>query len=390
MRHGWVGGESVEWGGGRLYYHAFALLPSTRKENPMIRSRTLVAWVAGAWLIAAPQLAAAFPDAGKDQPASPPATADGTRPLKEGASLSPDTPVAVVNGTPITKGEFDRAMEGYLRQFQKQAGSMHGGVSKANDQMKADVLRQLVDRELLYQESMKQPATDVEEKVQKEFDGYRGRFPSDDAFDQALAAQGLDVATLRDLMGRQVQVRHYLETQVVPGIELEEEGIRKFYDDNLDKFEVPEQVKARHILIRVEAGADEATRTAAREKTAGIYKRCVAGEDFAALAKEFSEDPGSAPNGGDLGFFPKERMVPPFAEAAFALEPGQISEPVETRFGYHIIQTTERKAAGRQEFDEVKEPIANYLRNQALDQAVKARVASLRETAKGDVMAPHM
>jgi len=356
----------------------------------MIRSRTLTALIAGAWLIAAPHLAAAFPGGGMGQPAAQSAAPDSTRPLKEGASLSPDTPIAIVNGAPIAKAEFDRAMAGYLRQFQQQTGSMHGGVSTANDQMKSDVLQQLVDRELLYQESMKAPAADAGQKVQEEYDAYRGRFPSQEEFDQALTAQDLDDATLRDLMGRQVQVRHYLETQVVPGIEITDEGIRKFYDENLDKFEVPEQVKARHILIRVEASADETTRAAAREKAAGIQKRCVAGEDFAALAAEFSEDPGSAATGGDLGFFPKERMVPPFAEAAFALADGQISEVVETRFGYHIIQTTERKAAGRQDFDEVKEPIANYLRNQALDQAVKERIAALREGAKVDVMGPHM
>lgn len=356
----------------------------------MIRSRTITALVAGACLVAVPQLGAAFAGADKSPPAPQSEVADSTRALKEGASLSPDTPIAIVNGTPILKAEFDRAMAGYLRQFQQQTGSMHGGVSTANDQMKADVLQQLVDRELLYQESMKAPVPAADQKVQQEFDAYRGRFPSQEEFDKVLTPQGLDEATLRDLMGRQVQVRHYLETQVVPGIELTDEGIRKFYDDNLDKFEAPEQVKARHILIRVEAGADEATRTAAREKATGIQKRCVSGEDFAALAKEFSEDPGSGMNGGDLGFFPKERMVPAFAEAAFALESGQISELVETRFGYHIIQTTERQAAGRQAFDEVKEPIANYLRNLALDQAVKERIAFLREGAKIDVMAPHL
>jgi peptidyl-prolyl cis-trans isomerase C len=153
---------------------------------------------------------------------------------------------------------------------------------------------------------------------------------------------------------------------------------------------VPAQVKASHILIRVEAGADDATRAAAKEKAAGLRKRCADGEDFAALATEFSEDPGSAKNGGDLGFFAKEQMVPPFAEAAFALETGAVSEVVETRFGYHVIKTTERKEAGRREFEEVKEPISNYLRNQALDKAVKERVAGLRESAKVDVMGPHL
>lgn len=358
----------------------------------MSRCHSLTVLVAGACLLAVPQLAGAFPNSGQESAAAPQPSAEAgaTAGLKQGATLSPETPIALVNDKPITKAEFDRAMEGYLRQFKQQTGSMHGGVAAANDQMKSDVLEQLVDRELLYQESLKTPAPSPEEQVQAEFDGYRGRFPSQEEFDTALAAQGLTEAALRDLMGRQVQVRHYLETQVVPGIELTDEGIRKFYDDNLEKFEVPEQVKSSHILIRVEAGADEATRTAAREKLEALRKRIVAGEDFATLAKEHSEDPGSGASGGDLGFFTKDRMVPPFAEAAFALQPGELSQVVETRFGYHLIQTTERKAAGRQEFEEVKEPIANYLRNQALDQAVKERLVVLRQGAKVDVVVPHL
>jgi len=356
--------------------------------------RVFTALLAGACLIAAPHLAAAFPGSGAAQPGAkvagqeePPAS---SHPVKEGVVLSPETPIALVNDKPITKAEYDRALEGYLRQFQRMSGNMHGGVAQANDQMKADVIQQLVDRELLYQESIKEPLAEAETLVNQQYDEYRARFPSQEEFDKALGDQGMDDAMLRDLIGRQVQVRHYVETEVVPGIVIGDETVRKFYDDNIDKFAVPEQVKASHILIRVEAGADAATRAAAKDKAADIRNRCVAGEDFAALAKEFSEDPGSAEGGGDLGFFAKEQMVPPFAEAAFALDSGEISEVVETRFGYHVIKVTERKAAAKREFSEVEESIGNYLRTQALDAAVKERLVVLRDGAKIDVVAPHL
>jgi parvulin-like peptidyl-prolyl isomerase len=98
-----------------------------------------------------------------------------------------------------------------------------------------------------------------------------------------------------------------------------------------------EQVRARHVLAKADAGADEPTRAAARGKAEQAHRRALAGEDFAALAKELSDD-ASAAEGGDLGFFEKGRMVPAFADAAFALQPGEISAVVETQFGYHVIK----------------------------------------------------
>lgn len=348
---------------------------------------SLAALLTGACLLAVPLSSAAFPGS-EGSPAGQKTAAQGA--AVEESALSPETPIAVVNGQPITKGEFDRALGGYLRQFQRAGGQMHGGVAAANDQMKADVIRQLVDRELLYQESMKDPLQDPDTLVQQQFEEFRSRFPTQEEFDKAILAQGLDAESLRDLIGRQVQVRHYVETQVIPGIEINDEMVRKFYDDNTDQFEMPEQVKASHILIRVDPGADESARDAAKAKASEIRKRCVAGEDFAALAKEFSEDPGSAEGGGDLGFFPRERMVAPFADAAFALEVGGLSEVVETRFGCHVILVTDRKPADRREFGEVQEAIDSYLRTQALDAAVKERLAVLREGAEIDVVAPHL
>ena len=194
----------------------------------MTFSRPIPLLVAAAWLVVAPQFAAAFPGADKTQPAEQNEQAEPSPALKGGATLSPEAPVAIVDGKPITKAEFDRAMEGYLAQFKRTTGSMHGGVAQANDQMKADVLQQLIDRELLYQESLKDPVADLDQQVQKEYDGYRSRFPSQEEFDKALASQGLDEATLRGLMGRQVQVRSFLETRIVPTIEITEEDVRRF------------------------------------------------------------------------------------------------------------------------------------------------------------------
>ncbi len=316
---------------------------------------------------------------------------DAAKPkAEEGAALAPDAPVAVVNGQPVTKAEFDRAMSAYLRRFRQLTGGMHGGVSQPNDKMKEDVLRQLVDRTLLYQEAKKNPVDDLDAKVAEELKGIKGRFPDEATYQKALESEQLTEDSLKDLIAQQVLVRHYVETEIQPNVKVSDDEVKKFYEDNQDKFATPEQVRASHILIRTDPSASEADRKAAREKAEALRKRAVAGEDFATLAKENSEDPGSAPNGGDLGFFTRDRMVKPFADAAFALEKGKVSDVVETRFGYHVIKVTDRKEATQQKFEDVKESIAQYLKARALDQAVQAKLAELRKSAKVDVVAPHL
>ncbi len=322
-------------------------------------------------------------------------TAEGAAaPKAEGAAaptISPAAPVVVVNGKPILRAEFDRAMNAYLHNFRQSTGAMHGKVSEPNDAMKAEVLEQLVDRELLYQESLKFPVENKDGQVAEELAGIQARFPSPEAFQEALQTDGLSEEGLRDLIGRQVMVRHYVEGQMVPTVKVTDEEVGAFYKENEAQFEEPEQVQCSHILLRVAPEAPPEAKAAVRKKAEELRARCLKGEDFGALAREHSEDPGSKDDGGDLGLFPRERMVPPFATAAFALAKiGDVSEVVETQFGYHIIKLTGREAANRQTLEEVKGPIADYLRSMRLDEVVKGKVTELKAAAKIDVVAPHL
>jgi peptidyl-prolyl cis-trans isomerase C len=130
---------------------------------------------------------------------------------------------------------------------------------------------------------------------------------------------------------------------------------------------------------------DEAGTKAARAKIDGVLKRAKAGEDFAALAKENSAD-GSASQGGDLGFFPRGRMVPAFDQAAFALKPGEISEVVTSEFGYHIIKLTEKKVGATVPFEEVKPQVLEYLNNQKKQQRVDSFIDEAKKRAKIEVL----
>lgn len=132
-----------------------------------------------------------------------------------------------------------------------------------------------------------------------------------------------------------------------------DEAVKKAYDDQVKQMPAQDEVHARHILV---ASEDDAKKVEARLK---------AGEDFAKVAKEVSKDPGSADQGGDLGWFTKDRMVKEFAEAAFAMKPGEVSQPVKTQFGYHVIKLEERRPQAPPPLDRVKKQISDYLTQKA-------------------------
>jgi peptidyl-prolyl cis-trans isomerase D len=155
--------------------------------------------------------------------------------------------------------------------------------------------------------------------------------------------------------------------------------IEKYYAEHAAEYERPPQVRASHILIRVpEAGGSEGE-DKARAKVIDIIKRAKAGEDFAKLAQEFSEDPGSKTTGGDLGLIRKGEMVPQFEQAAFAMKAGEISpEPVRTPFGFHAIKVTEVQPGGKTPLKEVAAQIRDRLSAAAADNAAKAKAEEAR------------
>jgi len=144
------------------------------------------------------------------------------------------------------------------------------------------------------------------------------------------------------------------------------EAARKLYEETVKNITPEAEVRARHILVETEEEAKKA------------YERVKGGEDFAKVAEELSKDPGSKGEGGDLGFFTKDRMVEPFAEAAFKLEPGQISEPVKSQFGWHVIKVDEKRNKPLPSFEEAKDQIETYLGRKAQQDLI----LGLRQRAK--------
>jgi peptidyl-prolyl cis-trans isomerase D len=167
-----------------------------------------------------------------------------------------------------------------------------------------------------------------------------------------------------------------------------EEAIKAYYDAHRDdRFTAEEEIRARHILIKVPPGADDKERAEARKKAEDIRAKAQKG-DFAKLAQQFSEDPGSASKGGDLGLFPRGKMVPAFDAAAFALEPGSVSDVVETPFGFHVIKVEEKLPGGPKPLDAVRKEIVETLTDEkGLELARKQAESDRRELVHGKRLA---
>jgi peptidyl-prolyl cis-trans isomerase C len=155
--------------------------------------------------------------------------------------------------------------------------------------------------------------------------------------------------------------------------------MHKVYDDAVKQMPPDEEVHARHILIRAAAGDDNASKDA-EAKINAVIERLKKGEDFAKVATELTEDPSGKANGGDLGYFGKEQMVPEFADAAFKLDKDQISEPVKTQFGWHVIKVEDKRTKPLPSFDDVKSQIETFVQRKAQAELVN----KLREAAKAE------
>ena len=170
----------------------------------------------------------------------------------------------------------------------------------------------------------------------------------------------------------------------VPGgtPQISDQQARQYYQQHLKDYQIPDQVKVRHILISVPKGADAKTDAAAKAKAEDVLKQLRAGGDWTALAKKYSDDPGSKESGGELGMLQHGVTVPEFDKAAFSLSPGQISDPVKTQFGYHVIQTEEKQTAHTRSFDEVRGTILAAMVRDKEAQAAQAYATALASEAQ--------
>lgn len=220
------------------------------------------------------------------------------------------------------------------------------------EQNGAQVLDSLISKKIIDQEAKKQNISISEDDLNKELDVLKNNYGGEAEFNNALEYYGYNVEDLKKDISMNLKIKKLIE----PSITITDDEIVQYFEENKDTFNQEEQVRARHILVETE------------EKAKEVKVKLDAGGDFAELAKEYSFD-GSKDIGGELGFFGRGRMVPEFEEAAFSLKINEISEPVKSQFGYHIIQVEERKEAKEAKLDESKDKIRESILNEKINEA---------------------
>ena len=266
----------------------------------------------------------------------------------------------IVRSAGIFRGEdghFDRAA--YQRYTEYEFGNEHNFVEEQRQGLLATKLIRLLTSQARVSEA------EAREAVRQRLESVK------------IAVVSLDATTPpADLEITPEQVQGLLTSR--------EAAAKALYEQRLETYDVPEQVHARHILLRIEPGASAEVIEELRKQAEALRARLVAGEDFTKLASSASEDPGSKESGGDLGFFKRGQMVKPFEDAAFGLQPGELSPVFRSDFGFHLLRVEERKPAQLRSFDEVKAELAReILSGEAAREKAQASADRLAEAVRG-------
>lgn len=252
--------------------------------------------------------------------------------------------VAEVNGEVITKDEF-------YQELLKAGGKQ--------------LLDRLIEQKLIQQAAKEKGVTVSDQQVQEKLDEMKEQFGGEASFQLYMAQFGIT----EDLLKQDIRNQLLVEGILGPEIEISEEEMKSYFEENKAMFDEPEQVRARHILVETEEKAQE------------VLAKLERGESFESLARQYSTDEGTKDNGGDLGYFGRGVMVAEFEEAAFSLKPGETSRPVKTQYGYHIIKVEDYKEARPAEFEEKKEEIEEALRQEKVASKMEEWLNELKEKA---------
>lgn len=279
--------------------------------------------------------------------------------------------VATIDGEPVTAHE--------LRRYAKEHA--------AQGTPDAQVLEALITDRLLEKEIKAQGITAREDEIDRYVEEIQQRNGMDrERFQAALAAQGLSLETYRARVKSELEKASLVNREIRQHVNVSPEEIRRYYDAHLGDYATVEHVKVRDIFLAIEDPADEASAAHARAKALEVRALALDGRDFGALAEQFSEGPG-ARKGGELGTFGRGEMEHDLESAAFALEPGRVSEPVRAGGGFHLLRVDQRIGAGHKPLDEVQDEIRDTLYNQALEERFREWLSrDLRERHHVEVL----
>ena len=286
-----------------------------------------------------------------------------------GCSNKKNEAVATVNGETITLGNYEKllalnklSMESYYGSDIWSKEVEDGKTLK--DTLKDMVLQTMISSEVVYQQAKKDKILPTDEQVQEQIDSFNEQVKNDKEYQNKLKKMGIDEEFLKYQFSRDL-ANNNLKAKFTDDTKISESEMKKYYEENKDDF-YTDTVTASHILLKtIDDNGNELSdekKKEAKKKAEEALKKVKSGEDFAQVAKEYSED-STASNGGELGTFGKGQMVSEFENAAFSMKPGEISDIIKTQYGYHIIKVTER-VDEQKSYDDVKDEIKSTLASQ--------------------------
>lgn len=300
--------------------------------------------------------------------------------------IHPGTAVRV-NGVEISNQRFD----GFYQEYRRQHGinpAARGDFLQLLTRLRREAMDLMVEQELVAQAAEARGMTVDPPEIDAAVNDLRGAFDEPEDFARRIETEGYSEDDYRRYVGRMMAAGLYLD-QIRAGVgEVTDEELEAYYRDNERRLTLPEQVRVRHILLTWKPLGTTDDRAAIREQMAPILEQARGGADFAALAREHSEDSATAANGGDTGLFHRGQMVPAFENVAFALQPGEVSDLVETPFGVHILKQEEHQDARLLPLEEIREQLRDHVRNERAEAAVKSEIARLRDAAKIEILIP--
>jgi parvulin-like peptidyl-prolyl isomerase len=286
-------------------------------------------------------------------------------------------PVATVNGFIITPQDLDYE----VLQLRGEMDIRNQPVTDQQlEELRPQLIENLINRELLYQQAQQKNMKIRSQWIDREIVALKQRFDDETQFRAYLDRMGMGDKQLRERIEKGLIVRRLMRRDILRQIKVSESEMQAFFRQHPEFFAREEQVRAKHILVAVKEGASTEVHEEAIAKIQAIQAQIEQGADFSVLALEFSDCP-SKHRGGDVGYFSHDQMVRAFSDMAFNLQPGDISEIVVTRHGYHLIQLIDRRPPTQMAYKDAREKIERTLRRNKEQEKIEAYLTSIKRRA---------
>jgi len=293
-----------------------------------------------------------------------------------------------INGVTISYQRFAAFYQEYRRSKMVAVGAS-GFQVPLLDRLRREAMDLMIEQEVVRQAAERQGIEVRGEEVDAKIAELRSLFDSPEAFARRLETEGFTEESYRKHVAGMLAGGKYMDAIRVAVPAVTDEELEAYYRDNEYRLTFPEEVRVRHILLTWKRLGTQDDRAAIREQMMPILERARKGEDFAALAREYSEDSETKGKGGDTGFFHRGQRPPAFEQVAFSLKPGEVSDMVETPFGLHIIRLEEHRPARLLPLEEVREQLRDHLQRERLAAAADQEIKRLRAAAEIEILVPY-